>query len=164
MKLKLIGAVIVGLVAVVGVANAAGAFEGAQPESALRERQLLLVNQMKSQPDGVAAARRGPRGVRGPRGPQGPAGATGPKGSFSTITSVKGPTVFLAPFPQLGAVGSSSVNCPPGSRAIGGGWQGGGILATVGYNAPGSGEWSVILTNNNELSSTSFNVVAMCAA
>jgi hypothetical protein len=72
--------------------------------------------------------------------------------------------VFLAPFPQLGAVGSSSVNCPPGSRAIGGGWQGGGILATVGYNAPGSGEWSVILTNNNELSSTSFNVVAMCAA
>ncbi len=80
------------------------------------------------------------------------------------ITTVRGPTVFLAPFPEPGAVGSSSVNCPVGSKAIGGGWQGGGILATVGYNAPGAGEWSVILTNNNDLSSTSFNAIAVCAS
>lgn len=167
MKFKLMAAITGGALLFVGAAQAAGVFDGSDPQSRLLQRQRALIHAMHNSgtasTSGVTRGRRGPRGPRGPRGAKGAVGPAGPKGSFSTITTVKGPTVFLAPFPELGAVGSSSVNCPLGSRAIGGGWQGGGILATVGYNAPGAGEWSVIMTNNNELSSTSFNVIAVCA-
>lgn len=169
MKIKILLLVGLGALACAGAAQAAGLFDGSNPESALLQREKALVKSMHAS-DGATASsrgkrgRKGPRGARGPKGVKGVPGPAGPAGSFSTITSVKGPTVFLAPFPQPGAVGSSSASCPPGSKAIGGGWQGGGILATVGYNAPGSGDWSVIMTNNDELSSTSFNAIVLCAS
>ena len=165
MKFKICAAMAVVVLLSAGVAQAAGVFDAPDPQKLLLKREQALLKSMKG-PGGASISRtkRGPRGPRGARGPKGSQGPAGPAGAFSTITTVKGPTVFLSPFPELGAVGSSSVNCPAGSRAISGGWQGGGILATVGYNAPGSGEWSVILTNNNDLSSTSFNVIALCAS
>jgi hypothetical protein len=77
---------------------------------------------------------------------------------------VKGPTVFLTPFPEQGAVGTSTATCPPGSTNIGGGFGGGGILESVGPNAPnGANGWSVIMTNNNELNGISFYAIAVCA-
>ncbi len=165
MKLKVVAPMAAIALTSAGVAQAAGVFGGSDPQTALLKREQALVRSMNGSGGASASrAKRGPRGPRGPRGVKGPAGPAGPAGSFSAITVAKGPTVFLSPFPEVGAVGSSSVNCPLGSRAIGGGWQGGGILATVGYNAPGAGEWSVILTNNNELNSTSFNAVALCAS
>ena len=180
MKLKFVGVVVLGVMALGGIAQASGFLDGDSAEDALRQRQTALMQKMvaaSGDPSASAnAARRGPRGKRGPQGPQGvrgpqgptgPKGATGPagpKGSFSTITTVKGPTVVLAPFPEAGAVGASSVNCPAGMKAIGGGWQGGGILATVSYSAPGSGEWSVLMTNNNDLNTTSFNSIAVCTS
>lgn len=72
--------------------------------------------------------------------------------------------MFLSPFPEPGAVGTSVANCPAGTSVIGGGWQGGGILATIGYNAGSVSAWSVIMTNNNEFNGTSFNAIAMCAS
>jgi hypothetical protein len=159
-KIRLLLVVGVAALAFAGVAQASGMFEGSDPKEELLQRERTLVRTMHG-PGHQALGRRGPRGPRGPRGFRGPAG---PQGSFSAVTMVKGPTTVLAPFPEAGAVGVSSVNCPAGSRAVSGGWQGGGILATVGYNAPGSGEWSVIMTNNNEFNSTSFNAIAICVS
>lgn len=160
-----------------GVAEATGLVDnGKSPrnaEAANREQQLVekIEGRSIAQLADSGPGRRGPRGPkgrRGPKGARGPQGATGatgpagPQGAFGTVSSVKGPTVALAGFGP-GAVGSSSAVCPAGTTMIGGGWQGGGISATVGYNAPGGpNTWSVIITNDEE-SSTSFNAVAMCA-
>jgi hypothetical protein len=112
-----------------------------------------------------AAGARGPVGPQGPKGatgPAGPVGATGPAGAFASISTVKGPTTFLAAF-GAGAVGISTATCPAGTTLIGGGWQGGGIAATVSWNGPSNAnQWSVLMTNDDEVSTT-FSAVAVCA-
>jgi Collagen triple helix repeat (20 copies) len=188
MKWKIVVLAGCALLALGGVAKATGivAEGGKSPgESAALTKEQLLVERFESQvPVGPATysatlkgprgpkGRRGAKGERGPQGALGPKGATGatgatgltgPAGAFSTITTVKGPTVFLSALGG-GAVGSSSAACPAGSSLISGGWQGGGISATVAWNAPTStaGNWGVIMINDDEVSTT-FNAVAVCA-
>jgi hypothetical protein len=169
------------LLAFGGVAQATGLFSDSK-DPAAAQRQASLLEKLESRSAGVGELAdsgqrgpRGPKGRRGPKGPQGPkgaTGATGPKGAtgatgaagaFATISTVKGPTVFLSGF-GAGAVGSSSATCPVGTQVIGGGWQGGGISATVSYNAPTGvpNTWGVLMTNDEE-TGTSFNAVATCA-
>ena len=170
---------IVALLAVGGVAQATGLLGGSNtPEGAAAsgKEQLLLAKlegtSVASLADSGQRGARGPKGRRGPkgaRGPAGPKGATGaigpagPQGAFASISTVKGPTVFLTSL-GAGAVGSSSATCPAGTTLIGGGWQGGGISATVAYDAPTgvANTWGVLMTNDDEVS-TSFNAVAQCA-
>lgn len=174
MKLKIAFGGALAVLACAGIAQAAGAFDQSSPQALLEQRERVLMSHMEgAKTASISRVRRGPRGPRGGRGPtgsQGPkgapgaAGATGSPGSVSNVFTVQGPTVTLAPFPEPGAVGSSSANCPAGTKRLSGGWQGGGILETVGYSAPGSGDWSVIMTNNNESNSISFNAIALCAS
>lgn len=172
------------LLAFGGVAQATGLLGGSNtPEgSAASHRQRILLAKL----EGLTVAeladsgsrgprgpkgRQGPKGARGPAGPQGPKGATGatgatgpagPQGAFSSVTTVKGPTTLLGAFGS-GAVGSSSAACPAGTTLIGGGWQGGGISATVSWDAPSApNTWAVLMTNDDEVS-TSFYAVAQCA-
>jgi hypothetical protein len=161
-----------------GVAQATGVFKGSPEEITLKEREQQMVEQAeRAQPVAVAGrvrGARGPRGFRGPRGPRGAkgaagakgatgaTGATGPKGSFSSITRVRGNTVFMAPFPEVGAVGSSTATCPPGMTAISGGWTGLGIIATVSFSAGGGGSWTVIAVNNDEFEGTKVTAEATC--
>jgi len=163
-----------------GVAEATGMFSNSE-DPAAAQRQALLLQKLEGRSVGELAdsgpARRGPKGPRGRRGPKGPkgekgaigpkgatgaTGATGPAGAFATITKVNGPTAFLGAF-GAGAVGSSVATCPAGTALISGGWQGGGISATVSFDAPsGTNAWGVLMTNDEEVS-TSFFAIAMCA-
>jgi hypothetical protein len=157
------------VLALIGIAQAAGGGTSQQAVELAYERQeRRVVERLSGGPSEISArlAKRGPRGPRGHRGAQGPPGPTGPQGpaGFNSITTVKGPTVFLAPFPENGAVGTSTASCPAGTRVISGGWQGLGILATVGYSAGAGGIWSVIATNNDEFEGTSFNAFAVCVS
>lgn len=186
MRWKAVAFVGLTLLACAGVAQATGVFKGSPAEITLKEREQELVERAEqARPVAVAARVRGPRGPRGPRGfhgprgprgSQGPVGATGakgatgatgptgPKGSFSSITRVKGNTVFMAPFPELGAVGSSTASCPAGMTAISGGWTGLGIVATVSFNSGAGGSWSVIAVNNDELEGTKLTAEATCVS
>ena len=143
------------------------------PPSGAKEEEIPKETPKKEGPRGKQGAKGGKRGPRGPKGAAGAPGATGtpgatgpagPKGAFSSVTTVGGPGVALAKFPQSGAVGSSTATCPPGTTLIGGGWQGGGISATVSFNSGSGSSWSVVMTNDNEESTASFFATAFCAS
>jgi hypothetical protein len=161
MKLKLMAAVATGALVFAGVAQAAGLFEGSSPQSKLMQREKAMVRALHQGAND--SVRRAPRGPKGPRGPRGPQGVAGPAGAFSKITTVQGPSRLLGQAPSAASIALSTASCPPGYQVIGGGWQGGGISATVSYNAPGGGSWSVIMTNNDEVTAVIFNAVAVCA-
>jgi hypothetical protein len=161
------GLVLLSVMALVGIAQAEeGGTSQQTVKSAYERQERKVIQRLDGEPAEVTArrAKRGPRGAKGPRGLQGATGPAGPQGpaGFNLITTVKGPTVFLAPFPEKGAVGTSTASCPAGTRVISGGWQGLGILATVGYSAGAGGIWSVIATNNDEFEGMSFNAFAVC--
>jgi hypothetical protein len=121
---------------------------------------------------GVRVALKGNRGNQGPRGAigqrglrgiTGPVGTPGLDGKFSAadVITVMGPVATMPP----GQVGSSLVSCPSGT-VLSGGWdgtQGAGpsIDASVAYNEPLFGSWSVIMSNNASIP-TSFQTYAVC--
>lgn len=172
MNAKIIGFALLSVLAIVGVAQAQGGDKSASSEQVVKTAYERQEERAKSQIGGNFASisarpgRRGPRGPRGARGPVGATGATGPQGpaGFNSITVVRGPTVFLSPFGEPGAVGLSVARCPANARAISGGWENLGILATVGLNAGGPGSWAVIAINNDEFEGTQFNTVVTCVS
>ncbi len=63
-------------------------------------------------------AARGPQGPTGPQGPQGATGPPGPAGPLSGVEVVSGSYVYTPP----GGLTKTTVSCPPGKKAIGGGF------------------------------------------
>lgn len=104
--------------------------------------------------------------LRGPAGPAGPAGAAGAPGTVGNVTTVEGPAM---PYGTVGAssVVSATVDCPPGTILLGGGWKhqtGGGtsLAHSEAWNAPVGNGWGVILINNDEGSGDELIAVARC--
>ena len=184
-RLKIAALTIVALSALTGVASAAGAFHHADPmRDELQIKQEGLEARFSARQDGSEAASasgahsqrgaRGPRGNRGPRGPQGPRGATGqqgpagaqgPKGTFGSVIRISGPAAFLCSF-EAGscAVGSTRVECPPGTTVISGGYTGAGILTTVTWSSPVENGWGIVAVNLDEVPVTNLRATAECAS
>jgi hypothetical protein len=83
---------------------------------------------------GVAGAdgARGPQGPQGPTGPQGPAGANGPQGPQGPAggpgpqgpAGVSGLVLLIGPLTSISnSAATSSVVCPAGKKALGGGFN-----------------------------------------
>ena len=104
------------------------------------------------------------KGQRGPRGLQGPAGQSG---ALNT-TFVRGETVSMCADTgtfQPCQVAASIANCPVGSVALAGGWDGLNappLDATVAYNYGAGGSWGIIMINHLSLPA-SFQAVTTCA-
>jgi hypothetical protein len=104
-----------------------------------------------------------PAAVRSLRGRVGPAGAAG---TFdpSKVTVVKGPATLVRPFEEKG----SSVQCPSGSIAVGGGAEGGADIMTsapatlAGSQSPTG--WRVFTINRYPNDIGFLVPVAVCAA
>jgi hypothetical protein len=167
MRRNLILVTAVAVFALAGVAQAAGVL-GSAASPALNAMQAkadrLEARLAPDRNEANASARRGRRGPRGLKGEPGPRGPAGPKGSFATTTRVDSPGAFLCSF-EAGtcAVGSASVDCPPGTLLTGGGYTGAGILTTVTFSAPVGNGWAVIGVNFNEIPVTDFKATAVCA-
>jgi hypothetical protein len=163
--------VLAALLAVAGVAQAAGVFQGghkdpaADAAEAKSDRLEAKFEAEAQQPQAASArpGRRGPRGSRGPRGPKGAKGATGPKGTFGSVLSYASAGIVLAPYGSPGAVGSTRVECPPGTLLTGGGYIGAGILTTVTWSASVGNAWGIIAVNLDETFVTGLKAVAQCA-
>lgn len=160
------------LVAIGGVAQAAGVLGQSVPEE---RKEATIVEHAIAKAEGEVEAdasrvrgARGPRGHRGSRGPQGPkgatgaTGATGPKGTFGSITSYASGPVFLCGW-EAGAcsIGSSIALCPPGTTAISGGHSGAGLR--VFSSTPYPGGWFIGAANEN-FEATTFKAFVVCAA
>jgi hypothetical protein len=104
--------------------------------------------------------------VRSLRGRVGPVGATGAAGTFdpSKVTVVKGPATLVRPFEERG----SSVQCPSGSIAVGGGAEGGADLLTFAPVTPAGGGnptgWGVFTINRYPNDIAFLVPVVVCAA
>jgi hypothetical protein len=164
-----------------GVALAGGVATGATAASLITGAQVKdgtltgadLRNGTVTLRDLAPSLRRsiGVPGPRGPQGPMGPAGlpgmpgAPGPAGGLdpSRITTVVGPTVFVGP----GGVDTTTVYCPFGQKATGGGF----VFVSAGGGAffsrptPGADGWSVGFENGDSLYTTGDgNAYAVCIA
>jgi hypothetical protein len=163
---------LLGLVAV-ATASALGG-SGNLSQTGLSARYAQVLKRIKGNHTATATTskskrgKRGRRGRRGKRGPRGAKGATGPAGSpgvpgtFGNVQQVVGPATNLCDYEVSCAVGGASVDCPPGTKVVGGGYQGGGIETIIPYNRPTANGWSVIAVNwyGNE----SLSAVALCAS
>lgn len=175
MRFKVVFGVLFGLLALAGVAKASGVFEHADPaKDVVATRVQALEATMRGEARGAASsAIRGPRGARGPKGPKGaqgvpgpagPAGPTGPTGSFGSVVTVAGPPTFLCAFESGAcAVGSTKVECPPGTVLVGGGYTGAGIVTTVAWSAPVGNAWAIIAVNLDEVPVSNLRASARCA-
>jgi hypothetical protein len=185
MKLKVLACALIALLAVAGVARAAGAFRHSDPQmDVLEEKKTALEGALGEKATELADAlqkpQRGPRGPRGPKGATGENGATGPKGAngatgptgptgppgtFGTVAPVVGAGTYLCAY-ETGpcAVGSANVQCPPGTTVVGGGYAGAGIITTVTFSAPSGNGWGIVAINLDEIPVTSLKAVAQCAA
>ncbi len=164
MKIKLVLAVALGMLAFAGIAEAAGLFNGRPAmQNALLKRERTLMRKARlrgrraAPQAGVSRARRGPRGFRGPRGAQGP---QGPPGAFSTITQVAGPETYLCGYEYECSVEAAHAECPAGSHVVSGGWAGP-FLGTVFFSFASGNGWSVGVANEG-LYGTSFHATAIC--
>lgn len=170
--------VAVAVLATAGAAEATGVFKHADPAmNQVQQKQEELEGRLEVAGgkgvvgDALSRGVRGPRGIRGPRGPrglsgsQGPAGATGPAGTFGSITTVSSPPAYLCSW-EMGAcaVGSTHVECPPGTTLVGGGYSGAGLVTTVTYDAPAGNGWGIVAVNLDEVAVTGLKAVAQCAA
>ncbi len=164
MKWKIGVAAAAALLALTGIAQGAGVFDGSGGSNAeARERAIQKVFKDRDAAAAAGAlARRGPRGKRGPKGPRGPAGPAGPKGTFGSVTSVLSPSVSLCGW-ESGAcsVGSATATCPPGTTVVGGGYAGAGIRAFISASVPGG--WFVGAANESVFSTT-FKAEVLCAS
>ena len=100
----------------------------------------------------------GPQGPSGPQGPPGIAGAPGPAGGFNPakVTVITG---GQASIPSYG-VGTSTADCPAGTRVIAGGFAGSGDPFV---SAPSGNSWRV--SASTEFSSgANVTAYAVCAA
>ena len=182
MKIKVFVLSCMALLALAGIAKAAGVLGHDDPQlDSLAQRTGELERSLR-EPTATTSvsARRGPRGFRGPQGPRGATGpkgatgatgatgakgATGPKGSFAAVGSFASAPTFLCSF-ETGscAVGSARAECPPGTSVIGGGYTGAGIVTTVTYSAPSGNGWGIVAINLDEVSVPSLRAVAQCAS
>jgi hypothetical protein len=119
---------------------------------------------------------RGQRGAQGPAGPQGPQGPQGPKGDkgdkgdkgatgspgLSGLTIVAKTTSTTAGFQGV------SVNCPTGTRALGGGGgtqtPGAGVRLRNSLPLGGNAGWLVVAEATSPGAGWSYTVNAVCAA
>lgn len=173
MKLKVVALSCLALLAVGGIAKASGLMDHKDPKlDDIEQRTQTLERDLRqASPVADSSARRGPRGPRGPKGAKGPKGAAGaaglpgPKGTFGAVASVASPPAFLCSF-EAGAcaVGSTRVECPPGTVLLGGGYTGAGILTTVTYSAPSGNGWGVVGINFDEVAVAGLRAVAQCGS
>lgn len=174
---QLVALVCCALVALGGVAKAAEVLGHGSSETVDKEQRLQTMAEQRHVAEGVAqsAKTRGPRGRRGPRGlqgapgargaagPVGPIGPAGPKGAFSSIIEAVAPNTYLCGYELLCSIGSSSVQCPPGTTVISGGWSG--LYEGIAYFSFKSGNgWAVGGANWNSIPDTEFRAIAMCAS
>jgi hypothetical protein len=100
------------------------------------------------------------RGLQGRVGPQGPTGTFDP----TKVTVVKGQGTLVRPFEEKG----SSVQCPSGSVAVGGGAEGGADLLTSSPLTSASNRtptgWQVFTINRYPNDIAFLTPVAVCAA
>lgn len=186
MKFKVGLCTVIAVLATAGVAEATGVFKHSDPEmNNVQQKQEMLEGQLEAvggrNLSGEALSRgtrgaRGPRGPRGPHGQRGPQGPTGPKGAtgatgptgatgtFGSITTVSSAPAYLCSW-EVGAcaVGSTHVECPPGTTLVGGGYSGAGIVTTVTYNAPSGNGWGIVAVNLDEVPVATLRAVAQCA-
>lgn len=101
----------------------------------------------------------GANGTNGAQGAQGPAGAQGPPGpaNLSEVTVARGPEVPVPP----GEVGSASVFCPSGMRAVSGGGSGG-IAGLSASETSARVGWFIITVNNTGIT-VNIHAIALCA-
>lgn len=184
MKWKVLVCGCAALLALAGVAQAAGAFRHSDPKmNALEQEQQALEGRLGAKAGELADAlkkpQRGPRGRQGPRGPRGPQGPTGPKGAtgatgatgapgpagtFGNITSTSSVGTYLCSYETgVCAVGSTRAECPPGTTLVGGGYSGAGLVTTVTYNAPSGNGWGIVAINLDEIPVSGLKAVAQCA-
>jgi Collagen triple helix repeat (20 copies) len=179
MKLKAVVLAGLAVLALAGVAKAAGMIGGHSNPAydVVEEKTKRLEAKLEAQGDQGATAslarpgRRGPRGPKGARGLRGPKGATGatgpagPKGTFGAVTSYASAPVLLCSF-EAGscAVGSTKIECPPGTILTGGGYTGAGMVTTVTWSAPVGNSWGVIAVNLDEVPVAGLKAVADCAS
>ena len=168
-KLLRMGLVLgVALVATAGVAKAGGAL-GGPSDAAVASRETRLAEVLEKRYAAVEGVysrvrrgKRGPRGARGPQGPAGPAGPGGPAGTIGSVTTVNGPETFICGYFEGGcSVQASSVTCPPGTKALSGGYSGVGIRTFI--SAPIPNGWYVGAANESEFSS-SFKAIVVCGS
>jgi hypothetical protein len=162
MRLKIVLLAALGLLAVAGVAQAAGLFGHSTPQSSLQQREQALMRKVEGQGHGQASISRVRRGPRGPRGFHGPKGATGPAGTFGAVTPVTGTATVLCDYAASCQVGSAAVECPSGTKVTGGGYTGAGIETIIARSAPVGNGWSIIAVNY--YGSPSVQAVALCAS
>lgn len=106
----------------------------------------------------------GEQGPAGPQGPQGPQGQQGPQGApgMSGYQLVSGPNLSLDP----GDTRITSVSCPAGKLAVGGGYDSGNSIGiTLNRTGPidGGASWTVRVTNESAARRT-VNAQAICVA
>jgi hypothetical protein len=164
MRLKIVLLAALGLLAVAGVAQAAGLFGHSTPQSSLQQREQALMRKVEGQGQGhgQASISRVRRGPRGPRGFHGPKGATGPAGTFGAVTPATGNATVLCSTEASCQVGTAAVECPPGTKVTGGGYTGGGIETIITWSAPVGNGWTVIAVNY--YGTASVKAVALCAS
>ena len=137
------------IAAIGGSATAAGLIAGSQIKNGTITKAKLTPS-LRTQIDA-----RPLRGLPGPVGPSGPAGGFDP----AKVTYVFGPSTTMLP----GDVVTVQAFCPPGTKAIGGGYLAvAGLVSTIAI-ADGSG-WQAIVANDTGIVTDTNQAFAVCAA
>ena len=116
----------------------------------------------------------GPKGERGPTGSNGTNGATGPTGPIGpTGPSVASGYEIVRASYAIGPLthADESVQCPPGKRVLGGGYELGNLIIgfdgdvgqTYPFDGGGSSGWHVRVWNPHLVDTVSISVYAICA-
>ena len=140
----------------------------ASAECRKSERELTWNKQGQPGPQGPQGVP-GPVGPAGPEGPAGPAGAPGVAARETVLgTERTAPPRNPGQFPS--GFTTSTVNCPAGKQALGGGFRLGGGIDDLGENlrvlassASGATAWQVTVLNDSTTKTHLFRAVVVCA-
>lgn len=134
------------IAAVGGTATAAGLISGSQIKNGTITKAKLTPS-LRTQLDA--------RPLRGLAGPAGPAGGFDP----AKVTYVLGPSTTMLP----GDIVTVQAFCPPGSKAVGGGYLAvAGLVSTIAI--PDGSGWQAIVANDTGIVTTTNSAFAVCAA